>query len=170
MLEARDGTIWVRTRHYASEDGLDRHALTLVEDLSGRLFLGTLNGIVQFDPERRAVRHYTTSDGLPSSNVITAVRDGRGDLWFGTQRGLARLRPSELSNTPPGPARISGVQIGDRRALVSDFGDIEVTAELQCRSQFRRAELQFRRSCQRRLFQARASNVSATITDNAPTG
>ena len=117
----------VRVRKYGPDDGLDRHALTLVEDLNGRMFLGTLNGVVLFDPDRRTVRHYTTSDGLPSSNVMSSVRDGRGDLWFGTARGLARLRPSELSLVPPGPARVSGVVVGDRRAVVSEFGDTEVT-------------------------------------------
>jgi ligand-binding sensor domain-containing protein len=115
-----------RVRKYGPDDGLDRHALTLVEDLNGRMFLGTLNGVVLFDPERRTVRHYTTSDGLPSSNVLSSVRDGRGDLWFGTARGLARLRPSELPLSPPGPARVSGVIVGDRRAVVSEFGDTEV--------------------------------------------
>ena len=116
----------IRTRLFGTADGLDRQALTLVEDLNGRLFLGTMNGVVQFEPDRPSVRHYTTSDGLPSSNVISSVRDGRGDLWFGTQRGLARLRPSEISLTPPGPARVSAVQVGERRALVSEFGELEV--------------------------------------------
>jgi signal transduction histidine kinase/ligand-binding sensor domain-containing protein len=117
----------VRIRRYGPDDGLDRHALTLVEDLHGRLFLGTLNGVVLFDPERRTVRHYTTADGLPASNVQTSVRDAQGDLWFGTARGLARLRPSELSLAPPGAPRISGVIVGDRRVVVSEFGDLEVS-------------------------------------------
>jgi ligand-binding sensor domain-containing protein/signal transduction histidine kinase len=116
----------VGVRRYGPEDGLDRHALALVEDFSGRLFLGTLNGVVLFDPDRRTVRQYTPADGLPASNVQTAVRDARGDLWFGTSRGVARLRPSELSLAPPGPARVSNVLVGDHRVLVSEFGDMEV--------------------------------------------
>jgi signal transduction histidine kinase/ligand-binding sensor domain-containing protein len=117
----------VRIRRFGPQDGLDRHAISLVEDLHGRMFLGTLNGVVLFDPERGTVRHYTPADGLPASNVMTSVRDVNGDLWFGTSRGVARLRPSELSLVPPGPPRVSAVVAGSRQVVVSEFGDTEVS-------------------------------------------
>jgi signal transduction histidine kinase/ligand-binding sensor domain-containing protein len=108
-------------------NGMDKHALSMVEDLHGRMYLGTLTGVMQFEADRQTSRHYTPADGLPSSNVVSSVRDGRGDLWFGTTRGVARLRPSEQVLLPPGPARISSVQIGNRRVRVSEFGELEVT-------------------------------------------
>ena len=36
-------------------------------------------------------RHYTTSEGLPSNNVMCAIKDKDGFLWFGTWYGLCRF-------------------------------------------------------------------------------
>jgi len=117
----------VNITRYAPTDRLSAVVNAMTEDRAGRLFLSTLNGVVQFDRERGTMRRYTTADGLPSDLVTGgAVRDGRGDLWFGTARGLARLRPSELVVLPPGPPRIGAVVIGDRHVPVSEFGDVEV--------------------------------------------
>ena len=35
-------------------------------------------------------RHFTTEDGLPSSEVYSVIQDKKGNLWFGTDRGAAR--------------------------------------------------------------------------------
>ena len=43
------------------------------------------------DAERLPWRTYTTDDGLPSNTVQKILRDSNGYLWFGTDRGLARL-------------------------------------------------------------------------------
>ena len=36
-------------------------------------------------------RHYTTENGLPSSEVYCILEDKKGNLWFGTDRGVARF-------------------------------------------------------------------------------
>jgi sensor histidine kinase YesM/ligand-binding sensor domain-containing protein len=36
-------------------------------------------------------RHYTTENGLPSSEVYSIVEDKKGNVWFGTDRGVARF-------------------------------------------------------------------------------
>ncbi len=38
-----------------------------------------------------AFRHYSTSDGLPSSEVYCVVQDSMGYIWFGTDRGVVRF-------------------------------------------------------------------------------
>ena len=36
-------------------------------------------------------QHYTTAEGLPSNNVMCALKDRDGFLWFGTWYGLCRF-------------------------------------------------------------------------------
>ena len=36
-------------------------------------------------------RHFTTEDGLPSSEVYNILQDRKGNIWFGTDRGVARF-------------------------------------------------------------------------------
>ncbi len=41
-------------------------------------------------------KHFTTADGLPSSEVYNIYQDGRGHLWFATDRGLAEYDGSKF--------------------------------------------------------------------------
>lgn len=41
-------------------------------------------------------QHYTTADGLPSNNVMCALKDRQGFLWFGTWYGLCRFDGAEF--------------------------------------------------------------------------
>ncbi len=43
-------------------------------------------------------RNYTTSDGLPSSEVYTAFEDSQGYIWFGTDNGVSRFNGYEFEN------------------------------------------------------------------------
>lgn len=36
-------------------------------------------------------RHYTTREGLPSSEIYCVLQDSKGYMWFGTDRGLLRF-------------------------------------------------------------------------------
>lgn len=40
--------------------------------------------------------HYTTADGLASSEVYHIIQDDKGALWFGTDKGLARFNGYEF--------------------------------------------------------------------------
>ena len=42
------------------------------------------------------VEHYTTAEGLPSNNVMCALKDRDGFLWFGTWYGLTRFDGSRF--------------------------------------------------------------------------
>jgi signal transduction histidine kinase/ligand-binding sensor domain-containing protein len=56
------------------------------------LWLGTDNGLVQFDAtENKILRTYTTRDGLPDRVVYSTVFDEKGGIWISTNKGLARL-------------------------------------------------------------------------------
>jgi ligand-binding sensor domain-containing protein len=49
-----------------------------------------LNSIAQLKPEV-GYRHYTSRDGLPSTQVSSAFEDREGSIWFTTDRGASRF-------------------------------------------------------------------------------
>jgi hypothetical protein len=63
--------------------------------------------------EERAVRVYTTADGLPSNTVTCNKRDSHGFLWFCTEEGLSRFDGYTFANY--------GVEQGLPDRLVTDF-------------------------------------------------
>ncbi len=68
------------------------HARSLYSDREGNLWVGTAaDGLIRF--KDRAVRMYTTADGLPSSNIVmTVLADHAGTIWTGSNcGGLSRL-------------------------------------------------------------------------------
>ncbi len=76
---------------YSSDDGLaESVVLSLQQDRSGYLWLGTPSGVSRFDG--LVFTHFDDSHGLPGSVVRALLEDRRGILWAGTDRGLARWR------------------------------------------------------------------------------
>ena len=63
------------------------------EDRRGRLWIGTKNGLNQFDPNRGSVAIFTTSDGLPDNAIESILEDRHGYLWLGTHNGISRFDP-----------------------------------------------------------------------------
>lgn len=115
-----------RAEGVASDD-----ARCLVEDLGGRLYLGTVEGVDRLDPESGAIRHYGTADGLAQREVTVAARDRTGALWFGTYSGLSRLVPGPEAERPPPTAWFGALAIDDRpRPLpvtgVTDVGPLQL--------------------------------------------
>lgn len=61
-------------------------------DDSSMLWVGTLSGLVLFDPAReQVVRRYTTKDGLADNSVADVDGDDQGQLWVSTINGLSRF-------------------------------------------------------------------------------
>jgi diguanylate cyclase (GGDEF)-like protein/PAS domain S-box-containing protein len=117
LLAARDGSLWIGTAHaglvrYSPADqrwqawrreaadgvhgGLsDDRVLALLEDHAGRIWAGNLNGLNLIDPVQGSVRVFRNDPADPHSLVASLVRTlyetAEGELWIGTQAGLARL-------------------------------------------------------------------------------
>ena len=60
-------------------------------DPTGNLWIATGEGLFKYKDDKE-IGHYTTSDGLPSDNVITIHFDRSGNLWAGTFDGLAQFK------------------------------------------------------------------------------
>ncbi len=65
-------------------------------DDQGLLWVATYGGgLVAIDPEPGVVvRRVTPAEGLPTGLLYSCLGDGRGNIWVGTRRGVARYSPA----------------------------------------------------------------------------
>jgi len=130
IIEARDGTIWVATgrginkvripdnlslneaiqkglikfEHISEKDGLPSDmVLSIREDNSGNLWLGTNKGLCRLVPETKHITVYNEKDGLPSVNFYknAAYKDTvTGNLFFGGLNGMTYFQPDSIKFNP----------------------------------------------------------------------
>ena len=102
------------------------HFQAITGDLEGRIYLGSVQGVFQYEPDLGRYLHLTTADGLADNNVETAARDPQGNIWFGTPRGVSRLVPRKSSVVKSPMVAIREISIGEHLFPVSDLGAITV--------------------------------------------
>src|SRR6185369_8722490 len=66
----------------------DNSATTIVQAPDGYLWIGTFNGLVQFDGAKFKVFDSSNVPELPSPGIVNLHMDGSGCLWVSTLRGL----------------------------------------------------------------------------------
>jgi signal transduction histidine kinase len=96
----------------------------IVEDLEGRLYVGTGRGVDRLDPDSGRVRHYSERDGFWQSEVMSALLDRRtGHLWFAQQSGVSRLiLPADPAPLAP-PILITHLEIAGRKETINPLGE-----------------------------------------------
>ena len=83
---------------------------TIFQDNSGSLWLGTQNGVVEFDPIRMTSARYIQGKG---NSISSICEDEYGTLWIGTRgNGLysfdkRTLKSSQYIHDPEEPSSIS---------------------------------------------------------------
>lgn len=65
----------------------------MVDSRAGGLWLGTVAGLLEFDPERGVIRTLGRAQGLPNDMVASVLRDRDGHLWLSTARGVVDFDP-----------------------------------------------------------------------------
>lgn len=90
-LSRFDGKRWV---NYTTVEGLPgNHVFMLHADATGKLWIGTNNGLTTYVPETgKFSKALTTADGLFANNVFAMGSSAKGDLWVGSFGGVAHLR------------------------------------------------------------------------------
>ena len=83
------------------------HVYSVVEDLSGSLWLGTSPGIVRLGAE--PLRYYPGAPDAPRAESMLSMTRHRGELYIGTIDGAYRLLPSQGA-APAHFAKISGLE------------------------------------------------------------
>ncbi len=96
--------------------------LCLTEDLAGRIYVGTARGIDRFDPATGTLRHFDSANGLIGNEVISARRDGAGDLWFATSAGVSRLHPVAEGPVRPPRLLITELRAGGEALPIAELG------------------------------------------------
>jgi signal transduction histidine kinase/ligand-binding sensor domain-containing protein len=113
-------------RRYTTSDGLSSNETTaLVEDLKGRMFVGTARGLDRLDPATGRIKHFSFSDGLPLGEILSALLDRRtGYLWFALATGpVVRLVPPAESTPDPPPIVITAVQVDNDPQPLHPLGE-----------------------------------------------
>jgi ligand-binding sensor domain-containing protein/signal transduction histidine kinase/DNA-binding response OmpR family regulator len=65
---------------------------SLICENSGRLWIGTLNGLSCLDTQTGMFRNYTKENSrLPSNTIFALQKDRNGNIWISTDEGLTRL-------------------------------------------------------------------------------
>jgi signal transduction histidine kinase/ligand-binding sensor domain-containing protein/AraC-like DNA-binding protein len=84
---------------YTIEEGLPSdYILSIIEDKTHNLWLGTENGISKLNPEQERFRNYDSYDGLPKTGLSEAssLMLPNGDLLFGCINGYITFNPEAI--------------------------------------------------------------------------
>jgi serine phosphatase RsbU (regulator of sigma subunit)/ligand-binding sensor domain-containing protein len=100
---------------------------SILVDSDRKLWMGTGNGIIEYDPELNSVKNYGIEDGLNGYefNRIAAFKASTGEMYFGGPDGFSFFHPNKikLSNYKPSIVFVDfklfskGVQIGENSVL-----------------------------------------------------
>jgi signal transduction histidine kinase/ligand-binding sensor domain-containing protein/DNA-binding response OmpR family regulator len=108
VLEDRHGSMWIGTLRglnrlrdgvvtsYAARPDLGGRVRAIHESRDGALWVAVDRVISRLVDERVTLR-LTKEDGLPGEMVSSILQDRAGDMWFGTDAGLARLHDGTLT-------------------------------------------------------------------------
>ena len=112
ITEDKSGKIWFGTRGggisiydgkrfvYISEsEGLSYNTInniTFIDDKSGSMWIGTDGGGINRVPINSFLR-YTKNKGLADNFTWTALQDPKGNLWFGSNRGINKYDGKSFS-------------------------------------------------------------------------
>ena len=114
--------------NYSTEQGLSSNVTTvLTDDLYGRIYVGTGRGVDQITAATGQIKHFTTADGLASGEILSALRDRDGVLWFATRQGLSRFLPEREQSSEPPPVLINGLFVAGSRRQISAVGEAEIS-------------------------------------------
>jgi ligand-binding sensor domain-containing protein len=113
-IEDPQGNVWVsltfglaRVTSGALQIIPDIEARTIYSDRDGDLWLGT-NGKGLIRLKDRAVRMFTTADGLANDLVLTVLKTSDGTLWAGGNCGLSSFDGSHFRTYPANKGGLTG--------------------------------------------------------------
>ncbi len=77
----------------------------ILEDYSGNLWLGTINGLSKFNIKFRTFKNYFKEDGLPDNYFLSSkpALSSNGKMYFGTRNGVLTFYPDSIKDDPIPP-------------------------------------------------------------------
>lgn len=114
--------------NYTTDQGLSSNVTTAItDDLYGRVYVGTGRGVDQILAATGQIKHFTTADGLATGEILAAVRDRSGKLWFASRQGLSHFLPERERPSEPPPVLINGLFVAGARQPVSAVGERDIS-------------------------------------------
>ena len=108
-------------KYYGQDNGLSNlDALSLLQDRTGFLWVGTDNGLFRYDG--RHFRMFGIADGLPSMQVYSLAETADGTLWTGSIVGVSRRVGNRFEKVDLKYAK-------GTRAIAADARHLYVTSE-----------------------------------------
>lgn len=112
-----------------AKDGLPSNFLfKIMDDSEGKLWIGSTQGLIHFNPENRTFKVYSKSNGLLTDqfNYNSGYKDTDGRLYMGSVRGMISFQPRELKNfSIKSPVKITGFQIDNKETAIKDQSVLE---------------------------------------------
>jgi len=68
---------------------------SFIIDRSGKLWIGTRDGLSIYSPKANRFYNYTTEEGLADNNVMDIQQDDSGNFWVSTSNGLSKITVDE---------------------------------------------------------------------------
>ncbi|HEY3135071.1 MAG TPA: two-component regulator propeller domain-containing protein [Blastocatellia bacterium] len=116
--------------NYSIATGLaSDYVLSITEDDSGRIYLGTFRGLDRLDPLTGEIRHFTSKDGLAGDAISQCMRESKGNIWIATNTGLSKLDPrAERVQKRDAAIFISRVQVAGEDLPLAETGVVRMSA------------------------------------------
>lgn len=115
IFEDNQGTLWVGSggsgvhyynpltkkqghlqQHPTNNTGLlSNQVVSLYEDSHHTLWICTQEGLSQYDPVSKKLRHFTMQNGLPDNQVLSVKEDDTKNIWVATAMGLAMINTKD---------------------------------------------------------------------------
>ncbi len=95
---------------YTTKEGLPNNIVYgIVEDDHHNLWLSTNKGIAFLRQTDGSVKSFTVDDGLPGNefNLGACFKNSKGEIFFGSTRGIVRFKPVEVINPWPPQIRLT---------------------------------------------------------------
>jgi len=90
-----DGT-FERVLTGSSRNG--NYIVSIHEDKTSQIWTGTRgNGLYRISADRKMIRNFSLSEGLPGTAIYGIQEDDHGFLWLSTENGIARFDPGNFS-------------------------------------------------------------------------
>lgn len=110
-------------RRLTVKDGLPSNFIfKIVEDQDKKLWITSSRGLIHFDPLKRTIRVYSSSNGLLTDqfNYNSGFKDDNGRIYFGSLKGLISFDPRDFKRNKSEPSlKITGLQINNQETGVS---------------------------------------------------